>query len=133
MQLVERDSTTTSSDDDYSNNKGDPPKLGNGQWIEREMAQQLNVKIFQVYRPMKRYGNEYSGSEYRFLRRHMDEVVETIRGWYEGDCQDMSECILRPDIQEWYHRWRKSRVSSNIRGRRKQAFFEFTTEATRSK
>ena len=68
-----------------------PPTLGNGQRIEQDMARELNLKVFHVYRPMpeKGYG-------WKFEMHHMDEVVANIERWYDDGCQEMAESTVRP-------------------------------------
>ena len=81
----------------------DNAKLGNGQRIESDMAQQLQMKVFHVYRPKDEDGYEDS-----FVNHHIDEVVAAIRRWYDNSCIDMSERIVHP--ASYYHCERKSRL-----------------------
>ena len=69
----------------------EPQSLGNGQRIEREMANEVGVKIFQIYRPITSSGFEFSFD----VDDIQDIVVPAIREWYEGGCDDRSECIIR--------------------------------------
>ena len=81
LQLVER------GDEDYQ-------EFGKGQKIERDMANQMKLKIFRVYRPVNRYGREYDINS-----RHIEEVIDAILGWYIDGCQDMSESIVKFSTQ----------------------------------
>ena len=64
--------------------KGDDAKLGNGQQIEYDMAQQLNLKIFHVYRPTSKEGYEWN-----FHTSHIEQVISAIKDWY--NCTDHGE------------------------------------------
>ena len=83
LQLVEKDTTSWCGESFAT--------LGKGQRIERDMARQLNLKMFHVYRPMM--GSLYEES---FQSQHIDTVVDAIKKWYDGHCRDMSDCIVRP-------------------------------------
>ena len=84
LQLIER-----------GDNSCQLQELGNGQQIERHMAQQLEMKVFHVYRPTNTYGSEYS-----FNDSHINDVVSAIKSWHDVDddgVKDMSECVVRPN------------------------------------
>mmetsp|Transcript_41420 Transcript_41420/g.63813 ORF Transcript_41420/g.63813 Transcript_41420/m.63813 type:complete len:95 (+) Transcript_41420:166-450(+) len=74
--------------------KGMPQELGAGQTIEREMAQDLKVKVFRVHAPIR---NHKTDAEYEsdFVEGDIDELVAKIQGWYDGGCNDMTECTIR--------------------------------------
>ena len=70
---------------------GETQKLGDGQKIERHMAQDLGVKNFLVYRAV----DERDGSECSVTFEQVHTVLAAIKRWYIGGCQDMSEHIIR--------------------------------------
>eukprot|EP00546_Thalassionema_frauenfeldii_P013586 CAMPEP_0178916832 /NCGR_PEP_ID=MMETSP0786-20121207/12887_1 /TAXON_ID=186022 /ORGANISM="Thalassionema frauenfeldii, Strain CCMP 1798" /LENGTH=393 /DNA_ID=CAMNT_0020590269 /DNA_START=232 /DNA_END=1413 /DNA_ORIENTATION=- len=63
-------------------------KLGKGQAIEQDMAEQLGLKIFHVYRPAA------FGVEQKFGNQSIMDVVSIIECWYANRCQDMSLCVI---------------------------------------
>ena len=62
-----------------------------GQQIEREMASQVGTKLFVVNQPD-------DGSYYQmpadFSESDIDELINHIKAWYNGDCCDMSTCNI---------------------------------------
>ena len=70
--------------------KGEFQELGKGQRIERDMAQDLELKIFQIVVPMR------MGYELPLLVDDVNELVLKIKDWYDNDFTDTSECIVRP-------------------------------------
>lgn len=96
LQVIERE--------DMLDWKNKPQELGKGQAIEREMAHDLGLKVFHVYRPMDTAkdpkNNETSGIfevfEGCFDAETIEkDVVTAIKAWYDSDCQDMSEVVIR--------------------------------------
>ena len=61
-----------------------------GQKIELDMANAMDLKVSQVYRPSGR------GYEMRFYdHRRRDAVTAEIARWYDGRCQNMSVTAIR--------------------------------------
>ena len=84
LQLVERG-------EDYADvHDWAPPTLGMGQRIELEMAASIGTKVFQVYRPTGRLGEECW-----FQDHHVEVVAKEIRVWCDNPCKYMSTTIIR--------------------------------------
>ena len=65
--------------------------LGDGQRIERIMAQEVGTKVFRVYRPRRL--DEFGGQHLiDFTSDHIEALVADIRLWYLDDCVNMEEC-----------------------------------------
>ena len=63
-------------------------QLGKGQQIEREMANDVHIKIFAVYQSM--HGQYRHRLE--FCSKEIDELVREIKLWYANGCKDMTLC-----------------------------------------
>jgi len=70
--------------------------LGDGQKIEKEMAADLQVKVFRVHAPITSSRSSRGNFlvEVDFTKEDIDEVISAIKNWYEGGCTDMSECNI---------------------------------------
>ena len=78
LQIVELDNKAV------EDGRGGTHKLGNGQEIEVEMAQEVGTKIFRVYEPFLRVG-EHVRWKRPFLPNDVDALVTKVKEWYDGD------------------------------------------------
>ena len=64
-------------------------KLGDGQQIETEMAEQVGTKIFRIYRPRTITG---TGVQllHNFRQDHINSLASILQDWYDGKCTDMT-------------------------------------------
>ena len=72
---------------EYDDEKGDF-QVGRGQQIETEMAQQVGIKVFRYY-------------DYRHNpndKLHIEDLIEDVQYWYNGNCKDMNEEEVFEDI-----------------------------------
>jgi hypothetical protein len=74
---------------------GTPQFLGKGLEIEAEMAIDVGTKVFRVYGPTRCYDEDKI--DFPFKKVHMRVVVSRLRAWYEDNCSDLSDCVIRLD------------------------------------
>ena len=86
------------NDDDGDEEEEDdetmPQSLGDGQTIEKEMAADLQLKVFRVYAPIEIRRNVHH-VEVDLTLGDIDKVVSAVQNWYNEDCTDMTECNIR--------------------------------------
>jgi hypothetical protein len=75
---------------------GAPQCLGKGQEIEAEMAKDVGTKVFLVYAPTAKIYRD-RGFDRRFEDKHIEIVASRLQEWYEGDCNDRADRIIRLD------------------------------------
>jgi hypothetical protein len=63
------------------------------QEIEAEMAKDVVTKVFRVYAP----ANGLDENDWYFEDKHIEIVASRLQEWYEGDCNDRADCIIRLD------------------------------------
>ena len=93
IQLIERGSSNDVNSDS-SSETNIVQTLGNGQRIERHMANELGVKIFRIHRPFEK-GGEFC--ERNFTENDIKVITLFVCEWYSNGCSNTSEFTLLPE------------------------------------
>ena len=73
------------------------PTLCDEQDVELLIANEMQIKVFQVYKPRSAGGGGGSHETY-FAKRHIKDVVSAIKSWYDDGCHNMSTSVIRPSL-----------------------------------